>query len=265
MISLPSGGGAVSGLGETFCPDLFTGTGNFSVPIALPPGRCVTTTPDGRVFTWKITEAAEHVLTRRTPVGRKVMPHVRFHGAPMLRVKRADLERRGVERAEQRLVGVCDGLPQLGDGTAIDVRNVIWRTGFRHAFDWIHLPVVRSDGWPEEMRGSCRPHRGCYFCGLAFQHALSSMVLPGIGRDAGFVARHIATRAHHAATVTAPARAACRSYSASGSSARWAWWTISFGLGEPMSRATGRRRSRFDPRWTTRCSPMRTLFRGGFH
>jgi hypothetical protein len=38
-ISSPSGGGAQSGLGEKFSPDLFTGTGNFSVPIALPPGR----------------------------------------------------------------------------------------------------------------------------------------------------------------------------------------------------------------------------------
>src|SRR5206468_8129152 len=38
-ISLPKGGGAVSGLGEKFSPDLFTGTGNFSVPIAVPPGR----------------------------------------------------------------------------------------------------------------------------------------------------------------------------------------------------------------------------------
>ncbi len=39
MISLPQGGGAVSGMGEKFSPDLFTGTGNFSVPIAIPEGR----------------------------------------------------------------------------------------------------------------------------------------------------------------------------------------------------------------------------------
>jgi RHS repeat-associated protein len=39
VISLPKGGGAVSGLGETFSPDLFTGTGNLSVPISLPAGR----------------------------------------------------------------------------------------------------------------------------------------------------------------------------------------------------------------------------------
>src|ERR1043165_728291 len=38
-ISSPEGGGAQSGLGEKFSPDLFTGTGNFSVPIAVPSGR----------------------------------------------------------------------------------------------------------------------------------------------------------------------------------------------------------------------------------
>jgi RHS repeat-associated protein len=39
VISLPKGGGALKGLGEKFQPDLHTGTGNFSIPIALPPGR----------------------------------------------------------------------------------------------------------------------------------------------------------------------------------------------------------------------------------
>jgi RHS repeat-associated protein len=39
VISLPKGGGAVTGLGETFSPDLFTGTANFSVPIQVPAGR----------------------------------------------------------------------------------------------------------------------------------------------------------------------------------------------------------------------------------
>src|SRR5438309_770997 len=39
VISLPKGGGALHGIGEKFAPDLHTGTGNFTVPIALPPGR----------------------------------------------------------------------------------------------------------------------------------------------------------------------------------------------------------------------------------
>lgn len=39
VIVLPEGGGALAGIGETFAPNLHTGTGNFSIPIALPPGR----------------------------------------------------------------------------------------------------------------------------------------------------------------------------------------------------------------------------------
>lgn len=39
IINLPQGGGAQKGMGEKFSADLFTGTGNFSVPIAVPPGR----------------------------------------------------------------------------------------------------------------------------------------------------------------------------------------------------------------------------------
>ena len=39
FISLPKGGGAQHGIGEKFSPDLHTGTGNFTVPIALP-SRC---------------------------------------------------------------------------------------------------------------------------------------------------------------------------------------------------------------------------------
>ena len=38
-ISLPTGGGAINGIGETFQPNLFTGTGNFSIPIPTSAGR----------------------------------------------------------------------------------------------------------------------------------------------------------------------------------------------------------------------------------
>jgi hypothetical protein len=39
VIAYPKGGGAIKGLRETFSPDLHTGTGNLSVPIAMPAGR----------------------------------------------------------------------------------------------------------------------------------------------------------------------------------------------------------------------------------
>gem|GEM_PF-2979575 len=39
IISVPKGGGALSGIGETFHPNLFSGIGNVSLPIATSPGR----------------------------------------------------------------------------------------------------------------------------------------------------------------------------------------------------------------------------------
>lgn len=39
VISLPKGGGALHGIGEKLSPDLHTGTGNFTVLLALPSGR----------------------------------------------------------------------------------------------------------------------------------------------------------------------------------------------------------------------------------
>lgn len=39
IISLPKGGGSLKGLGEKFQPNPHTGTGNFSIPIEVPPGR----------------------------------------------------------------------------------------------------------------------------------------------------------------------------------------------------------------------------------
>ena len=140
------------------------------------------------MFAWR------HVLTRRTPVGRKEMAAIRFHGGPMLRVKRADLLERGVVRNEARVEGVRDGLPLLSDGTTVAAANVIWATGFRQAFDWIDLPILGADGWPREYRGVADDVPGLYFCGLSFQYAFSSMLLAGAGRDAEHVARRISER-----------------------------------------------------------------------
>ena len=152
--------------------------------------------------------AWRHVLTRRTPIGRKLVGEVRNHGGPMLRVKRRDLLERGVERVTSRVEEVRDGRPVV-DGTPRDVSTVVWATGFRQTFDWIHLPIVGTDGWPNEMRGVVADAPGLFFCGLCFQYAFSSMVLPGVGRDAAYVADRIAARSRRLgkATPSLPAAA----------------------------------------------------------
>ena len=150
------------------------------------------------LFAWR------HVITRRTPIGRKEMAAIRHHGGPMLRVKRSDLAERGVERVTSRIEEVRDGLPVV-DGTPREVGNVVWATGFRQAFDWIHLPVLGEDGWPREMRGVVAEADGLFFCGLSFQYAFSSMLLAGAGRDADLVAGRIAARSSRRSHLTSAA------------------------------------------------------------
>ncbi len=150
------------------------------------------------VFAWK------HVLTRRTPMGRREMDKVRHQGAPTTRVKRHHLLARGVERTEHKVTGASpEGRPQLDDGRVLDVANVVWATGFRPDFGWIEAEITGEDGWPREYRGVVEKVPGLFFCGLSFQFAFSSMVLPGVGRDAAYIASRIERHARARATAAA--------------------------------------------------------------
>ncbi|WP_406057286.1 flavin-containing monooxygenase [Kribbella sp. NBC_00889] len=158
--------------------------------LPVKPGK-----PGERLFWPVFLFVGRHLVTRRLPNSDAIMQHGRFHGGPMIRVKRADLLARGVERVHDKVTGVEAGLPVLGDGRVLGVTNVIWCTGFRQVFDWIDGAVIGADGWPRELRGVAAEAPGLFFCGLCFQYAFASMTLPGVGRDAAFLAKRIAARA----------------------------------------------------------------------
>ncbi|MGH2535776.1 MAG: flavin-containing monooxygenase [Candidatus Promineifilaceae bacterium] len=134
-----------------------------------------------------------HVLTVRTPMGRKMRQNVLAgHGPGRVRVKSADLAAAGIERLP-RVAGARDGMPMLADKRRLDVANVIWCTGFDPAFTWIDLPVFGENG-PLHRRGVVSNQQGLYFVGLPFTYAASSMIIRGVGRDAAFVADQIGRR-----------------------------------------------------------------------
>jgi putative flavoprotein involved in K+ transport len=160
--------------------------------------------PAAARFVFPVVRFMGHrVLTRRTPIGRKVVPKLVAHGAPLVRVKLKDLAAAGVEQVP-RTVGVRDGYPELADGRVLDVSNVIWCTGFKYDFSWIDLPVFGANGEPAHRRGVVESQPGLYFMGLLFQYALSSEVLPGMGRDAEYIARNIASRSAKRHAVDSP-------------------------------------------------------------
>jgi putative flavoprotein involved in K+ transport len=189
---------------------LVVGAGNSGAEIAMeaaPNHRTILAgrhpgqepiTPESRLaplFDLGIWFLLHHVLTLDTPMGRKAAPAVRGgHAAPRARVRSKDLKAAGVERTLCRVEGVREGLPLLDDGRVVDVANVVWCTGFRNRFSWVHLPVIGSDGYPLTERGVVPSVPGLYFIGLPFLYSLSSMLVGGVGRDAEYLASHIGAR-----------------------------------------------------------------------
>jgi putative flavoprotein involved in K+ transport len=137
---------------------------------------------------------AHHVLTTRTPIGRRMQPQIRWGGTPLLRYKRADLAAAGVHLTEARTVGTDNGRPVLDDGTVLDVANVVWCTGFRQDFGLVRPDVSGDDGYPRGDAGIVTDLPGLYYVGLLFQTAFASMLIGGAGRDAQRIAAHIAAR-----------------------------------------------------------------------
>src|SRR5215218_9883052 len=192
-------------------PVLVVGAGQTGADIALEvtraghetwlSGRVVTEVPIPfgsrrmRVGLPVLWFAANHVLSVRTPIGRRMQPAIRHGGvAPLLRVRRADLAEAGVHLVEARTAGVDDGRPVLDDGTVLDVANVVWCTGFRQDFGLVRPDVTGEDGYPRGDAGIVEDLPGLYYVGLIFQTAFASMLVGGAGRDAKRIAAHIAAR-----------------------------------------------------------------------
>jgi putative flavoprotein involved in K+ transport len=166
---------------------ILSGKDHGQLPFSVDSRRGVLAWPIMRFIAWNL-------LTLSTPIGRKMAPEIRKGGGPLLRIRRSDLERAGVERYEARTTGASDGRPMLADGTVLDVANVIWCTGFRPDYSWIDLPVIGEGGWPMEHRGVVDSSPGLYFLGIPFLYSFTSMLVNGAGRDAAYVVERIAGR-----------------------------------------------------------------------
>ncbi|MFE5672873.1 flavin-containing monooxygenase [Agromyces sp. NPDC056523] len=189
-------------------PVLVVGMGNSGAEIALDVSRTHATTiagtPSGELpvrhgraaarFVLPVVRfAGLHVLTLGTPVGRRALPKLAAGAAPLIRTKRADLDAAGVARVG-RVVDVRHGKPVTAEGTALDVANVIWCTGYRDDLTWLELPAFDEDGTLRQERGVVDGVPGLYAIGQDFMYAVTSATLPGACRDAAYLARRMRAR-----------------------------------------------------------------------
>jgi putative flavoprotein involved in K+ transport len=146
----------------------------------------------GRLIFPLLWQVWSHVLTYRSPIGRRALPKISAGREPLIRVKHRQLAQAGVELVP-RTVGISDGMPLLADGTVLNVAGVVWATGFRAQMDWIDLPVLGPDGdVVTDHRGAVAGEPGLYRVGREFLYAFNSHTVGGVGRDARRIARLIA-------------------------------------------------------------------------
>ena len=118
-----------------------------------------------------------HVLNADTPMGRKIRPHIRHGGGPLLRYRRKDLLQRESSACSREplassaafpcsttvassMCATSSGAPAFGPTSA----------GFGSR------SRLGEDGYPVQYRGAAASSPGLYFAGLPFLHSFASML-----------------------------------------------------------------------------------------
>jgi putative flavoprotein involved in K+ transport len=182
-------------------PALVVGGGNSGFQIAeeLAATRTVdlsvaTTYPmlpqrlGGRDLFWWLTRLGLLRVTVTSRPGRRMSRRDFVIGT-----NRRRLERKGV-RFRPRLADAEGRTVRFADHRLLeDVGVVVWATGYRSDYGWIHLPGVVREGQVVHRRGVTEVP-GLYFLGLSWQHTRGSALLGFVNDDAAYLADRIATR-----------------------------------------------------------------------
>jgi putative flavoprotein involved in K+ transport len=142
----------------------------------------------GRDLFWWLTRLGVMRVTAGSRLGRRVQARGEF----VIGTNRKRLERAGV-RFRPRLVDAEGRTVRFADHRLLeDVGVVVWATGYRSDYAWIHIPGVVREGHVVHRRGVSEVP-GLYFLGLSWQHTRGSALLGFVNDDAAYLADSIAT------------------------------------------------------------------------
>jgi len=81
--------------------------------------------------------------------------------------------------------------PPLGlDLSRGEIRTIIWATGFRPDYSWLHVPVLDRKGYVRHDGGVVEAP-GMYLLGMPFLRRRKSSLIDGAGDDARDLSRHL--------------------------------------------------------------------------
>ena len=140
----------------------------------------------GRDLFWYLETTGLMRKTSASRIGRRLAGKDTLIGSRPRAVRR-----RGIQ-LHPRAVDAAGSTVRFSDDTAVDVRSVIWATGFQVDHSWIEVPVFDNAGRLVHERGvTASP--GLYFLGLSWQHTRGSALLGWVKDDAEHIAQAIST------------------------------------------------------------------------
>lgn len=126
-------------------------------------------------------------VTINSPVGR----YLQFKGDPVVGGCIKSYIKNGRIDLKPRVSDINGANVSFSDGTTVQVKTIIWATGFCYDYSWINIPgVLGESGEPIHKRG-ITDVPGLYFLGLSWQHTWSSGAIFGAANDAKFLLKHI--------------------------------------------------------------------------
>jgi putative flavoprotein involved in K+ transport len=141
----------------------------------------------GRDLFWWLTRLGLLRVTVTSRPGRRMSRRDFVIGT-----NRRRLERKGV-RFRPRLVDAEGRTVRFADHRLLeDVGVVVWATGYRSDYAWIHIPGVVREGQVVHRRGVTEVP-GLFFLGLSWQYTRGSALLGFVNDDAAYLADRIAT------------------------------------------------------------------------
>ncbi|WP_432506509.1 flavin-containing monooxygenase [Kineococcus arenarius] len=163
-------------------------------PVSVAVGSRPTEVPQriaGRdVFFW-LTRSGFFTVPAHTRIARRL----RERGDLVIGTRSRRLRRRGVD-FRARLTGLTGRTATFADGSTLAVDAVVWATGYRPDYSWLHVPGVIDDAGTVRHEAGVTSVPGLYFLGLPWQSCRGSALLGFVGADAATLSARMAADAH---------------------------------------------------------------------
>jgi putative flavoprotein involved in K+ transport len=135
----------------------------------------------------------------------RIARRLRARGDLVIGTRSSRLRRRGIA-FRPRLTGFSGRTARFADGSTAEVDAVVWATGYRPDYSWLHVPGVIDDTGAVRHDAGVPDVPGLYFLGLPWQTSRGSALLGFVGRDAEALDRRLAADTAAAPQLTGATR-----------------------------------------------------------